>query len=376
MPENNSSIVWGVDAAAYSTSGGMVRALDGLLDKSGLKDIFKPNDYVGIKINVGELGNVRYLRPVLVRSIVEKVTELGGIPVIMDTVGMVGNTLRGPNDWFYTTSVNGYPGALLGKDVIPADGYTGAEGELLPIDGDELGGVEVARGVVEVAAMVVVSHVTGHPFFGLNGALFNKGVGCSAQKGKWRIFNPLKPVVDTAKCNNCADCIALCPTQAITANNGAAKVDHNRCKGCNHYCLDFCSQRALTVEGESYPRFQKRVVEAATAVNVATMGKLFYLNFLLDVGKYPDYYTVSDQSITPDLGILASKDPVAIDQASLDLINKAPGLVYQKSRGYRMLAPDSPKFEEIHGVDTSYPLQYAEDFGLGLRKYNLEMIGG
>lgn len=376
MPEHNGSTVWGVDSGAYAASGGMLKALSDLLDNSNLKDLVKPMENIAIKIDVGELGNIRYLRPVLVRAIVEKVTELGGIPVIMDTVGMVGNTLKGPTDWFYTTAVNGYPGALLGKDVIPADGYTGEESELLPIDGDELGGVEVARGVVEANTLIVVSHVTGHPFFGMNGALFNKGVGCSAQKGKWRIFNPLKPVVDREKCGNCTVCVSLCPVQAVTAKNGTAKVDEKRCLGCNHYCLEYCPQEALRVNGDSSTRFQKRVVEAATAVNVAAMGNVFYLNFLLDVGKYPDCYTIGDQSITPDLGILASKDPVAIDQASLDLINKAPGVVYRKSQGYDILPPDSPKFDQIHGVDSSYPLHYAEDYGLGSRKYNLKMIGG
>ncbi len=376
MPENRCSTVWGIDSWTTGISGGMLRALDTLLDKSGLEDLFKPGEHVAIKISVGELGNIRYLRPVFIRAIVEKISELGGTPVIMDTVGMIGNTLRGPTDWFYTTSVNGYPGALLGKDVIPADGYTGEEGELLPIEGDELGGVEVARGIVEVAATVVVSHVTGHPFFGLNGALFNKGVGCSAQKGKWRIFNPLKPEVNSGQCNNCAVCVSLCPVKAISADNGAAKVDKSRCKGCNHYCVAFCPHEALSVQDGSQTRFQKRVVEAATAVNVAAMGRLFYLNFLLDIGKYPDYYTVGDQNVTPDLGILASRDPVAIDQASLDLINKAPGLISEKSQGYRLLATDSPKFNEIHGVDAAYPLKYAEEYGLGLRTYHLEMIGG
>jgi len=376
LPGNKSSKVWGVASWTNGRSGGMLRALDTLLDNSGLKDLFKPGEHIAVKINVGELGNIRYLRPVLIRAVVEKIAELGGTPVIMDTVAMLGNTLRGPTDWFYTTSVNGYPGALLGKDVIPADGYTGSEGELLPIDGDELGGVEVARGIVEAAATVVVSHVTGHPFFGLNGALFNKGVGCSAQKGKWRIFSLLKPEVNPVQCNNCGVCVSMCPADAISVDNGAAKIDQSRCKGCNHYCMTFCPQEALNIQAGSRTRFQKRVVEAATAVNVAAMGRLFYLNFLLDIGKYPDYYSISDQNVTPDLGILASRDPVAVDRASLDLINQAPGLIYEKSQGYRVLAADTPKFEEIHGVDAGYPLQYAEEYGLGLRTYHLEMIGG
>ncbi|TLM99848.1 DUF362 domain-containing protein, partial [bacterium] len=169
MPEIKPT-VFGVDAGAYRLSGGMLRALDELLDASGIGELFKPGEHVGIKINIGQLGNIKYLRPVFIRAIVEKVLELGGTPVIFDTVGMVGNTLKGPNDWFYTAAVNGFSGALLGKEIIPADGYTGEEGELLPVEGDELGGIEVARGVVDTSAMIMVSHVTGHPHYGMNGA--------------------------------------------------------------------------------------------------------------------------------------------------------------------------------------------------------------
>ena len=182
MPEK--STVWGGNTGAYRLSGGMLRALDELMDAAGIGQLFKRGDQVGIKINIGQLGNIKYLRPVFIRAIVEKVFQLGGTPVVLDTVGMVGGAIKGPNDWFYTAKVNGFSGALMGRDIIPADGYTGEESELLPVEGDELGGIEVARGVVDTAAMIIVSHVTGHPHYGMNGALFNKGVGCSAQKGK------------------------------------------------------------------------------------------------------------------------------------------------------------------------------------------------
>lgn len=375
MPEIKPT-VFGADAGAYRLSGGTLRALDELLDASGIGDLFKPGEHVGIKINIGQLGNIKYLRPVFIRAIVEKVLELGGTPVIFDTVGMVGNTIKGPNDWFYTATVNGFPGALLGKAIIPADGYTGEEGELLPVEGDELGGIEVARGIVDTSAIIVVSHVTGHPHYGMNGALFNKGVGCAAQKGKWRIYNPLKPQLDAAKCNNCNSCLDLCPFGAIETGAGSARINSDKCKGCTQYCLDYCPGGALEIAEGSRVRFQKRVVEAATAVNVAALGRLLYLNFLMDISKYPDYYTLSDQNLTPDLGILASKDPVAIDQASLDLINQAPGLMQKQAAGYCYIAPDEPKFEAIFGIDPAYPIKYAEEYGLGRRDYHLDLIGG
>lgn len=360
MPDK--STVWGVNAGGYRLNGGMLRALDELMDAAGIGQLFQRGDNVGIKINIGQSGNVKYLRPVFIRTIVEKVKQLGGKPVVLDTVGLVGGALKSPHDWYYTATVNGFSGSVIGKEIIPADGYTGDEGELLPLEGEELGGMEVARGVVDTAAMIVVSHVTGHPHYGINGALINKGVGCAAQKGKWRIYNPLRPQVDLAKCNNCQACINICPYGAIQAREGSIRLKADRCKGCTHFCLEFCPEGALQVDEGSGVRFQKRVVEAATAVNVAALGKLFYLNFLLDVTRYPDHYLLNEQNITPDLGILAAKDPVAIDQASLDLINAN-------------ISRDQPAFETVFGVDPAYPMKYAEEYGLGRRDYNLDLIG-
>lgn len=371
-------MVFGVGTGIYSRSGGILRALDELMDAAGIGELFNPGDHVGIKIDIGQLGNTRYLRPVYIRAIVEKVQELGGTPVLLDTIGMVGSTFKGPSegDWFYTATINGFLGALMGREIIPADGYTGQESELLPLEGEELGGIEVARGIVETQAMIVVSHVTGHPHYGMNGALFHKGVGCSAQKGKWRIYNPLKPKIDASKCQNCNSCIDLCPFGALTAGEGLVRISSDKCKGCTHYCLDYCPGGAVEVAEGSQVRFQKRVVEAATGVNVAALGKLLYLNFLVDIGKYPDYYTLSDQNITPDLGILAAKDPVAIDQASLDLINQAPGFIVKNAAGNCYMTLNEPKFETIFGIDPAYPIKYAEEYGLGRRDYNLDLIGG
>ena len=360
MPEK--STVWGVKTGACRVNGGMLRALDELMDAAGLGQLFQHGDSVGIKVSIGQKGNIKYLRPVFVRAIVEKVRQLGGKPVVLDTVGLVGGAIKGPNDWFNTATLNGFTKAVLGKDLIPADGYTGDEGELLPLEGDELGGVEVARGVTDTAAMIVISHVTGHPHYGINGALINKGVGCTNQKGKWRIYNPLKPQVDAAKCNNCGACLDLCPFGAIRAKAGSSRVRGKLCKGCTHFCLEFCPTGALQVADDSGIRFQKRVVEAATAVNVAALGKLFYLNFLLDVSRYPDHYNIHDQDLTPDLGILGAKDPVAIDQASLDFINEN-------------IPPGQPGLETIYGIDPAYPIKYAEEFGLGRRDYNLDLLG-
>jgi len=349
----------------------MVR-LGQFLDDACLDDlIHKPGDLVAIKIDVGELGSLGYLRPPVVRAVVEKVLELGGDPVIMDTTRLKDAPDSLGQDWMAAAAVNGYTTESLGRAIVLGDGYTGEEGELLPVDGDELGGVEIARGITEYAALVVISHVTGHPFAGLSGALLNSGMGCSAKRGKWRIHTPLKPQVDTAKCDGCARCVERCIRRAIDMTDGRATINAELCRGCAYYCTASCPCHAFVIDGDNAVRFQKRVVEAASAVHVAAQGKTHFFSLLLDVGPYPDYYPFSDASVVPDLGVLSSRDPVAIDQAAVDLIDRAPGLPQSAAEDRGALAPGKGKLTRVTGVDPVPMLQYAQDYGLGSRQYEL-----
>ena len=345
------------------------------LDEARLGDLIrKKGDLVGIKIDVGELGCLSALRPPVVRAVVEKVLELGGDPVPMDTNRLNSSPRSVGLGWMEAATVNGYTNATLGRAVILADGYTGEEGELLPIDGDELGGVEVARVVTEYASLIVVSHVTGHPLAGLSGALLNFGVGCSALRGKLRIHSPVKPLVDEAKCDGCGLCAAGCVRQAISVCAGTAKVDRDLCRGCVYYCMAACPRAALMVDSESAVRFQKAAVEAASAVHVAAQGRVHFINVLLDTVPYPDYYPFSDVPMVPDLGVLSSRDPVAIDQATLELIDAMAGVPGSAAEDHHVLAPGTGKLSAITGVDPAPMLDYACNYGLGSRQCELRTL--
>lgn len=365
------SVVHRLEARARYTDSSLMVKLGHLLDEARLGDLFKRGDFVAVKIDAGELGCLSYLRPPLVRAVVEKLLELGADPVIMDTTRL-NSTLKGVGwSWLEATAVNGFAAAVLGREVILGDGYTGRESELLPIDGDELGGIEVARTIAECAALIVISHVTGHPFAGLSGALLNLGLGGSAQRGKWRIHAPLRPQVIANKCDGCGLCAERCLRQAIRLDGQRARVDEEICRGCAYYCLASCPRAALAVDRESIGRFQKRVVEAASAVHVAAMGRLHFFNFLLDIVPYPDCYPFSDVAMVPDLGVLSSRDPVAIDQVTVDLIDTAPGLPCSAAEDHDALAPGPGKLARTAGVDPVEMLEYAHRYGLGTRQYQL-----
>jgi uncharacterized Fe-S center protein len=98
--------------------------------------------------------------------------------------------------------------------------------------------------------------------------------------------------------------------------------------------------------------------------------KSIFLNFLTQVSPDCDCFGHSDAPIVGDVGILSSSDPVAIDQASIDLVNKQPG-----NKGSRLEAhfgPGEDKFRAIYpDIDWEIQLEYAEEIGLGSRKYDL-----
>lgn len=365
------SLVHYLEARTRYTGGSFMARLGSLLDAAGLEEIIRPKEWIAIKIEVGELGHLGYLRPPLVRAIAEKVLTLGGEPMIVDTTRL--NTVGTKLDWTWleATSANGFALPVIGREPMLADGYTGEEYELLPVEGDELGGVEVARTVAEARALIVVSHVTAHPFAGLSGAVASMGIGCSARPGKWRIHEPLRPMVLAERCDGCGLCIDRCLKRALSLNGRSVNVDGQLCSGCAYYCTAACPRGALAVDGEAAHHFQRRIVEAAGAVHVAAMGNLHFLNFLLDVGPYPDYYPFSDVAMVPDLGVLSGRDPVAVDQATLDLIDQTPGVACSMAEEAEALAPARGRLGTITGVAPESMLEYAQKFGLGTRSYDL-----
>lgn len=365
------STVYYLDARERYSAGNILARLYALLERVELHSLFRRGDLVTIKIDVGEYGYLDYLRPPLIRAIVEKVQELGGDPILTDTSYLSSAKSRPSLTFFESAARNGFVASVLGKDVILGDGYAGNEYELLPVEGEELGGIEVARSIAETQALIVVSHVTAHPFAGLSGAIANLGIGGSALRGKWRIHAPLQPILMPDRCDNCGLCMERCLKGAINFDEGSIAIDYDLCSGCVYYCTAACPYGALVVDGVAAQRFQKRAVEAATAVNLASLGKLYFFNFLIDVGPYPDYYPLSDVPIVPNLGILSSSDPVAIDQATVDLIDSAPGLPLSMAEEAGALDPKAGKLKSITGVDPEPMLEYADQFGLGSRDYEL-----
>lgn len=344
-----------------------------LLDSADLKSTILPRSLVAVKIHFGEKGNTAFIRPNFIRAVTDKIKALGGRPFLTDA-----NTLyvgaRGDSVSHLTTAIeNGFAYAVVNAPVIIADGLRGGSFKTVTINQEVLKAAYVAREICESDALVSVAHFKGHELSGFGGTIKNLGMGCAARRGKLVQHSGLSPKVTRKKCVACGICAEHCSQSAIALHQGKARIDPKKCIGCGE-CILICANEAINVRWNADASlFQKKLVEYAYAVLKNKTGRTAFLNFLMDISPACDCYGHNDAPIVPDLGIMASKDPVAIDQASIDMINRQMGLENTGLPTNRN--PGEDKFGGIYpDVHWKIQLEYAEKLGLGSRAYELVQI--
>ena len=202
--------------------------------------------------------------------------------------------------------------------------------------------------------MIALSHFKGHLVAGFGGAIKNLGMGCGSRKGKFAMHSGVSPVVDAEACVGCGECVARCAHGAMTLDDGSARLDTAKCVGCGE-CVLVCDYGALNLRwSRNTAAVQERFAEYALG---AVKGKrVFFINFLNHITPNCDCLGEKEEPIAPDIGILASMDPVAIDQACIDLVHRRAGDAIEKAHP---------------GIDNTVQLSHAEKIGLGKRNYEL-----
>jgi uncharacterized protein len=351
-----------------------------LLDKVGdLVGRLKPdrkikkNDLVAIKLHFGELGNVAYLRPVFLRTIVTKVKDLGARPFLTDTNTLYSGTRSNAVSHIDTAIHNGFDYSCVGCPLIIADGLRGSAGVKIPIDGEILKEATIAKEIIDADSVIVVTHFKAHELSGFGGALKNMGMGCAAREGKLVQHSKVAPKVNQEKCKGCNQCVKYCSANAISMTAKKALIEGHKCIGCGE-CIVICASGAIEIEWNEDPaNFQKKMVEYALAVMKGRMDKFFFLNFLMQVSPACDCYGHNDAAIVRDIGIAASLDPVSLDAASCDLVNdeeSMPGtaIKHHLEKGddkWRALFPT---------IDWNIQLSHAEKMGLGEKAYTIVKV--
>jgi uncharacterized protein len=346
-----------------------------LLDKVGINSIIGPNDLVAIKLHFGEKGCTSFVSPIYLRVIVDKIKEYGGKPFLTD----VNSLYVGPRSdavlHHITAMENGFVYPVVNAPVIIAGGLRGKSAETIHIGLKHYQEVEIASEIIQADTLVSMAHFKGHELTGFGGAIKNLGMGCATRRGKLSQHSTVKPEINQNICIACGTCLRWCAFGAIHIESGRnkARINDILCAGCGE-CILACSEKAVTLHwNESVTYVQEKMVEHLYGLLKNKEGKAVFLNFITQVSPACDCYPCSDTPIVGNVGIVASADPIAIDQASVDLVQQAEG--NRNSSLPHNFAPGEDKFRALYPeTDWTIQLKYGEELGLGSRNYQLVKI--
>lgn len=337
-----------------------------LYSKAGFDDLFDPNDFVAIKLHFGEPGNLAFLSPQYVKKIVEKIKEAGARPFLTDANTLYVGKRANAVDHILAGYEHGFTPYSTGAPIIIADGLNGQDSMKVEIDGKHFKEVKIGTAAVQADGMISLAHVKGHMMAGFGGAIKNVGMGLGSRAGKQQMHADFTPEIDISKCVKCGRCGRYCPESAISLEGDVMVIDQDKCVGCGE-CVQNCYNEAISIVWKTDNQtFQEKMVEYFWgAVKGKKMG---YINFVLDVSPDCDCLDYNSGPIVSDIGVLASLDPIALEQASVDLINKMAPIPNSAIDGK---CEHQDNIKCIRGIDWEHQLIYAEKLGLGSREYEL-----
>jgi hypothetical protein len=312
---------------------------------------------VAVKLHMGELINYRFIRPSFVREIVAAIKEIGGKPFLTDTTTLYQRGRHNAVDYLETARQNGFNFSTIGAPVIIADGLIGESGVTLETGGKLVKEIEIGQTIYESDYLVALTHCTGHRSTGYAGALKNLGMGCTTKNGKRAVHKFSVPEVDKAKCEQCETCIDSCPYSVIHMEEGYPEIVSEGCVGCS-LCVDACPTGAMHHPAGWFENYMTTLVEAARSIIKKFEHNCCFINFLTDITAMCDC-TFQQEPLVPDLGTLASRDILSIEQASYDLIREAAG---------------RDVLREASGIDGELQFSIAEKLGIGSRMYTKHSI--
>jgi uncharacterized protein len=343
-----------------------------LFETAGFKKLADPDGLTALKLHFGELGNDTFLSPVLIRAIVDKIKKYGGNPFLTDTGTLYSGSRHNAVDHLRTASLHGFSPEVAGAPVLIADGLRGHDWRSVNVRLKNFQEVKIASAILDADYLLAISHFKGHEMAGFGGAIKNLAMGCAPPAGKRDQHSP-RFAVGASKCIGCAECLRVCPQKAVSLTAKKASIDKSKCIGCGE-CLTVCRGKAIYMDWETeIAPFTEKMVEYAYGAVKGRRAKTGYFNFLVNITPDCDCASWSDAPIVPDIGLLASTDPVAIDQASLDLVNRQTGLARTQLAANH--EPGGHKFKGLWQYTMGdLQLSYAQEIGLGNTAYELVEI--
>jgi uncharacterized Fe-S center protein len=324
---------------------------------TGLNDRIAEDEFAALKIHFGEAGNAGYIKPPWLAGLIGEVRTKTKHAFLTDSNTLYVGNRSNSIDHLRLAWSHGFTPETTGLPVIIADGLIGRD-KLEPRSAQaRTASSKIASAILDSDVLVCLTHVTGHVQTGLGAAIKNMGMGCASRAGKLDQHSVTHPRVNAKQCRNCGVCAAFCPEAAIVQAEGHVVIDPARCIGCGE-CLVVCKFDAIKMKWDADSlRLQEKLAEYAFRVFEHFKGKAGFVNFLLQVTKDCDCMAKNQKRMVEDIGILASLDPVAVDQATADLIVERGGGKDPLRAGY--------------DIDWSAQLAHGESIGLGTTKYKL-----
>lgn len=341
---------------------------------AGIKNIDFDKKFVAIKMHFGELGNLSFLRPNYAKAIADLVKEQGGLPFLTDCNTLYPGSRKNALEHIECANINGFNSISTGCQIIIGDGLKGTDDVEVPVKNGEIcKTAKIGRAVMDADVFISLAHFKGHETTGFGGAIKNIGMGCGSRAGKMEQHSSGKVVVNPNKCCGCQKCAKECGSDAITYVDHKAVIDHDACKGCGR-CIGACNFDAIRNEQwDAGDLLDKKMAEYAQAV--VQDRPCFHINMIMDISPNCDCHVENDAAILPNIGMAASFDPIALDQACVDLCQQAEP-IRNSQLGDNLAKPDWHCHHD-HWLDSNpnvhwkETLEHGEKIGMGTRQYEL-----
>ena len=370
------SKVYFTDFRTVANGDSMPTKLKKLIRKAGIGNIEMEGKFVAIKMHFGELGNIIYLRPNYARAVVDVVKELGGKPFLTDCNTMYPGSRKNALEHLQCAWENGFTPLTVGCPILIGDGLKGTDDVGVPVVGGEyVKEARIGRAIMDADVFISLTHFKGHEMAGFGGAIKNIGMGCGSRAGKTDQHTNGRPVIEEEACRGCRRCLRECANGGLVFDEKSRKmhVDDTHCVGCGR-CLGACNFDAIKFKNDNaVAMLNARMAEYTKAVLDGRPN--FHISLILDVSPYCDCHSENDAPILPDIGMFASYDPLALDQACADAcLAAAPmprSLLADNMKKSDFIDWNDPFKNSIPESEWRTCLEHAEKIGLGSRSYEL-----
>ena len=340
---------------------------------AGIRQLDMDGKFVAIKMHFGELGNLAFLRPNYAKVVADLCKEQGGMPFLTDCNTLYPGSRKNALEHLTCAQLNGFWPMTTGCQVIIGDGLRGTDEVEVPVpNGEYCKTAKIGRAIMDADVFISLTHFKGHESTGFGGAIKNIGMGCGSRAGKMAMHADGKPYVETDLCVGCGACAKICAHNGPQIENKKCRIDQNNCVGCGR-CIAVCPKDAI------HPTFQASVrllnCKIAEYAKAVLDGRPSYcINIVRDVSPNCDCHPENDVPIVPDVGMFASADPVALDLACAEAINRQPVLPNSAITDLKH-EHDCDRFHAAHD-NTHWQdlIEHGKKLGIGQDTYELVTI--